>query len=78
MYKENLVQQVKTEAQIQIMCDHHPFLVRGAFRWQNKRHLFIVSDFIDGGDLHQLWQQSGHFDEDLIRIYVAEVALVIG
>lgn len=41
IFKENLVQQVKTEAQIQVMCDHHPFLVRGPFRWQNKRNLFI-------------------------------------
>lgn len=41
IFKENLVQQVKTEAQIQVMCDHHPFLVRGPFRWQNKRNIFI-------------------------------------
>ncbi len=41
IFKENLVQQVKTEAQINVMCGHHPFLVRGPFRWQNKRNLFI-------------------------------------
>lgn len=38
----------------------------------------IVTDFIDGGDLHQLWQESGSFDEDLVKIYAAEIALVIG
>nr|CAH0105682.1 unnamed protein product [Daphnia galeata] len=77
IFKENLVQQVKTEAQIQVMCDHHPFLVRGPFRWQNKRNLFIVTDFIQGGDLQQTWQETGNFCEELIQIYVAEVALVL-
>lgn len=37
-----------------------------------------MTDFIDGGDLHQIWQETGSFDEDLIKIYVAEVALVLG
>ncbi|EFX87050.1 hypothetical protein DAPPUDRAFT_312552 [Daphnia pulex] len=77
IFKENLVHQVKTEAQIQVMCDHHPFLVHGPFRWQNKRNLFIVTDFIEGGDLQQIWQDTGSFHEDLIKIYVAEVALVL-
>lgn len=38
----------------------------------------VVTDFIDGGDLHKLWQETGSFDEDLVKIYVAEVALVLG
>lgn len=40
--------------------------------------MFVVTDFIDGGDLHKLWQETGSFDEDLVKIYVAEVALVLG
>jgi len=37
-----------------------------------------VTDFIQGGDLQQIWQDTGSFHEDLIKIYVAEVALVLG
>lgn len=39
---------------------------------------FKVTDFIEGGDLQQMWQNTGSFHEDLIKIYVAEVALVLG
>ncbi len=37
-----------------------------------------MTDFIEGGDLQQMWQNTGSFHEDLIKIYVAEVALVLG
>lgn len=37
-----------------------------------------VTEFIEGGDLQQLWQETGCFHEDLIKIYVAEIALVLG
>lgn len=37
-----------------------------------------VTDFIQGGDLQQTWQETGNFCEELIQIYVAEVALVLG
>ena len=39
---------------------------------------FLVTDYIDGGDLQQLWRETGNFEEELIKIYVGEVALVLG
>jgi hypothetical protein len=37
-----------------------------------------VSDFVDGSDLFTLWSQEKILDEDLVRLYVAEVALTLG
>lgn len=37
-----------------------------------------VTEFIDGGDLQQLWHQTGWFDEDLVRLYIGELALILG
>ena len=56
------------------------------FSWDYSIHLTFfffllrhkVTDFIEGGDLQQVWQETGSFHEDLIKIYVAEIALVLG
>ena len=37
-----------------------------------------VTPYIDGGDLHQLWKNTGCFDVELTKIYVGELALAIG
>jgi len=75
--KDNAVRQVKDEIKIHLLCGHHPFLIPGPFHWQNKKHLYIVTPYIDGGDLHQLWKNTGCFDVELTKIYVGELALAI-
>lgn len=44
----------------------------------NSIYASAVTPFIDGGDLQQLWQQTGYFEEDLVRIYVAEMVVTLG
>lgn len=39
--KENAVQQVKEEVQIQRVCGHFPFIVNCPFYWQSRRRLYI-------------------------------------
>ena len=69
---------MKDEIRIQTMCGHHPFLNPAPFHWQSRKHLYLVTEYIEGGDLHQLWKETGCFEEELIRIYIAEVALTLG
>ncbi|XP_013379819.1 serine/threonine-protein kinase S6KL [Lingula anatina] len=72
------VQQTKDEVTIQNRLGHHPFLVKVHYFWQNKKNVYIVMDFASHGDLFSLWKHMGnHFSEDLIKIYVAEIALAI-
>lgn len=37
-----------------------------------------VTQFISGGDLHQLWEKTGSFEEELVKVYVGEMAIVLG
>lgn len=74
---EDAVRQVKDEIRIQTLCGHHPFLIPGPFHWQNRRHLFIVMEYVDGGDLHQLWKDTGPFEEELIKLYIGELAITL-
>ncbi|GLH08050.1 Serine/threonine-protein kinase S6KL [Gryllus bimaculatus] len=77
LISQNAVEQVKDEVRIQSMCGHHPFIVNSPFFWQNKKKLFIVSEFIPGGELLQLCQLYGQLPENLVRVYVAEIALAL-
>jgi len=75
---ENGMQQVKCEVQIQSMCGHHPFIVNCPFFWQNRNKLFIVSDYVGGGELLKLLQNHGPLPEELCRVYFAELVVIIG
>lgn len=73
----NAIQQVKDEVKIQQLCGHHPFIVNCPYYWQSRKKLYIVSDFISGGELLKLLQDVGRLPDDVVRIYVAEIALAI-
>ncbi|KAL1132143.1 hypothetical protein AAG570_010100, partial [Ranatra chinensis] len=75
--QENCINQVKEEVKIQTMCGHNPFIVNCIYHWQNKRQLFIVSDYLEGGDLYTLCEKRGSLPEELCRVYVAELALAL-
>ncbi|XP_034240870.1 serine/threonine-protein kinase S6KL [Thrips palmi] len=74
---ESAVQQVKDEARIQSTCGHNPFIVNCPFYWQSRKQLFIVSDYISGGELLDLCRSCITLPETLVQIYVAELALAL-
>ncbi|XP_039292875.1 serine/threonine-protein kinase S6KL-like [Nilaparvata lugens] len=74
---ENAIQQVKDEVRIQSMCGHNPFIVNCPYFWQTRKKLFIVSNFVSGGELLSLCQVYGSLPEQLVAIYVAEIALAL-
>ena len=43
-----------------------------------KPKYFSVTQFIGGGELYSLIQEYGCLSEDVVRIYVAEIALALG
>ncbi|XP_037937913.1 serine/threonine-protein kinase S6KL-like isoform X1 [Teleopsis dalmanni] len=71
---ENSVQQIKDEADIQKLCGHHPFIVQQLDSWQNRRNLHILSEYVPNGEL---FSKIAQFSIDLIRLYLAEIALAI-
>lgn len=74
---ENAVRQVKEEARIQAAVGHHSFIAGSVSRWQTKKRLYIVSEYIPGGELLALLDKYGMLPEELVKIFVAEIALAI-
>ena len=39
---------------------------------------FIVMDYISRGELFSAWKHYHYFSEEIVQIYIAEIALVLG
>ncbi|XP_046484315.1 serine/threonine-protein kinase S6KL isoform X1 [Neodiprion pinetum] len=74
---EDAIERVKDEVRIQQVVGHHPFVVNASRYWQDKRRLYVGSDYVSGGELFTLVEGYGNLPEDAVRILVAEVALAI-
>ncbi|KAI4497657.1 hypothetical protein M0802_007197 [Mischocyttarus mexicanus] len=74
---ENAITQAKQEVSIQRMVGHHPFIVNSTHRWQSRTTLYILTDYMSGGELFSLVEEYGCLPEEVVRIYVTEVALAI-
>ncbi|XP_076232579.1 ribosomal protein S6 kinase like isoform X2 [Calliopsis andreniformis] len=74
---ENGVAQAKREVAIQSMVGHYPFILDCSYKWQGRKTLYILTDYMDGGELFSLVEEYGCLPENVVRIYVAEVALAI-
>ncbi|KIM58350.1 hypothetical protein SCLCIDRAFT_1218700, partial [Scleroderma citrinum Foug A] len=55
----------------------HPFIINlwGAF--QDASNLYMVMDFVPGGELFSLLRRSGRFPEQVAKFYAAEVAIAL-
>ncbi|KAI8436936.1 hypothetical protein MSG28_010362, partial [Choristoneura fumiferana] len=74
---ENAVRQVKEEARIQEACGHHSFIAGSVSRWQTKKRLYIVSEYIPCGELLALLERYHIIPEELVKILIAEIASAI-
>jgi serine/threonine protein kinase len=72
----DLLQQTFLERLI-VISARHPFIVRGHWAFQTDSDVHIVLDFVPGGTLLDLINR-GPFTTDAVRVYAAEVVLVIG
>ncbi|XP_017853369.1 serine/threonine-protein kinase S6KL [Drosophila busckii] len=72
--EDTCVRQIKNEADIQKACGHYPFIVKQIDLWQNRCNLFILSEYLPNGEL---FAKIKRFSLDLVRLYVAEIALAI-
>lgn len=56
----------------------HPFIVRLHYAFQTADKLFMVMDFVNGGELFFHLKNEGKFAEERVKIYAAEIALALG
>lgn len=70
----NAIRQLKDEVDIQTICGHHPFLAKCVDYWQSKKKVFLLSNYYPNGELFQQFQS---FPFELVRLYIAEIALAL-
>ncbi|KAI8808055.1 hypothetical protein BJ742DRAFT_289545 [Cladochytrium replicatum] len=76
MIKKNMVSQVLAERTV-LGLVRSPFVVRMYYAFHNKDYLYLVMEYLIGGDLSTLLSVMGVFDEDDARMYGAEVVLAL-
>ncbi len=65
------------EVTIAQSCLSHPFIVHTHYYWQSRRYLYIITDYVENGELLSLWLRIRRFPEIIVKIYIAQVAMVL-
>jgi protein-serine/threonine kinase len=76
MFQKNQVLHVRTEREIMI-TSNNPWVVSLKYSFQDDLYLYLVMDFLPGGDLMSLLIKKDIFTEDEARFYIAEIVLAI-
>lgn len=71
------VQQTMIEKDV-LLKTAHPFLVSAHATFQTPEKIFMVLDYVPGGELFGRLKEEGKFNENRARLYAAEIALGIG
>uniref|UniRef100_A0A915AEL2 non-specific serine/threonine protein kinase n=1 Tax=Parascaris univalens TaxID=6257 RepID=A0A915AEL2_PARUN len=56
---------------------HHPFIVRLHYAFQTEGKLYLILDFLRGGDLFTRLSKEVMFTEEDVKFYLAELALAL-
>ena len=70
--QKNDFERAITEKDI-LLRNSNPFIVAFYYSIIGTHNLYLVMDFVPGGDLYSLLQKFGCFDEDSARIYTAQI-----
>jgi serine/threonine protein kinase len=55
----------------------HPFIVDLHCVFQNDRRIYLVMDFVNGGQLFFHLREEAMFSEDVVRFYIAELVVAL-
>ena len=55
----------------------HPFIVKLHYAFQTDTKLYMILDYINGGELFSHLKREGRFSEERVRLYAAEIVLVL-
>ncbi|KAJ3333589.1 hypothetical protein HDU76_006330 [Blyttiomyces sp. JEL0837] len=76
MIRKNMISHVRAEHKV-LTISKNPFVVKLYYAFHSKDYLYLVMEYLIGGDLSTLLSAFGTFDEDMTRMYVAEVVLAL-
>ena len=74
--KQNQVKHAKIERLLLEKLDH-PFLAKLHFSFQNEQSLFLVTEFMQGGELYFHLKKKKCFKESTVKFYMAQIFLAI-
>ncbi|MEW5318651.1 MAG: hypothetical protein WDW38_009857 [Sanguina aurantia] len=76
LIRKNMVESVTNERNILAMANN-PFVVRFYYSFTSRENLYIVMEYINGGDCYSLLRKMGALPEEVARQYVAETVLAL-
>ncbi|XP_040998804.1 probable serine/threonine protein kinase IREH1 isoform X1 [Juglans microcarpa x Juglans regia] len=76
MIRKNAVESILAERDILISV-RNPFVVRFFYSFTCRDNLYLVMEYLNGGDLYSILRNLGCLDEDVARVYIAEVVLAL-
>lgn len=56
---------------------NHPFMINLRYAFQTETKLYLVLDYVNGGELFFHLKKEGKFSEARVRLYAAEIALAL-
>ncbi|KZT22477.1 kinase-like protein [Neolentinus lepideus HHB14362 ss-1] len=65
------------DEQHMLMAVQHPFIINLWGSFQDSLNLYMVMDYVPGGELFTLLRRSGRFPDPVAKFYTAEVALAL-
>jgi serine/threonine protein kinase len=72
--KQKQISHTKNEREI-LEKINFPFIVRMYFAFQNNEKLYIVTEFVPGGEIFYHLRKEGYFSEERAKFYICEIIL---
>ncbi|KXS18866.1 serine/threonine protein kinase 15 [Gonapodya prolifera JEL478] len=76
LMRKNMSSHILAERKVLALAKN-PYVVRLFYAFQSKNFLYLVLEYIVGGDLSSLLRALGSFTEEMAHIYAAEVILAL-
>jgi ribosomal protein S6 kinase alpha-5 len=71
------VEHIMAERHILGKIDEAPFQVQLNYSFQTRTNLYLVLDYLEGGDMFELLNKRERFTEKESQLYIAEIILAI-
>jgi serine/threonine kinase 38 len=77
MVRKDQVAHVRAERDLLVLAESASYVCKLYCTFQDAEHLYLVMEYLPGGDLMQLLIQRDTLDEDSARFYAAEILIAI-
>jgi len=76
MRTKNEREHVRNERNVLALADN-PFVVKMYYSFQTEKNLYMVMEYLNGGDCFSILREWTYFPEDIAKMYVAECVLAL-